>query len=145
MSTEQNKALVRQMVEEVFNRGNISLADKFLAPDFVEREELPPGIPRDREGVKQLTTMFRAAFPDFKATIDDIIAEGDKVVIRQTWSGTHKGEFMGIPPTGKSVSFGVIDIIRIAGGKFVEHWGQMDSMGLMQQLGAIPTPGQSGS
>jgi steroid delta-isomerase-like uncharacterized protein len=142
MSTEQNKVLVRQMVEEVFNRGNMSLADKFLAPDFVEREELPPGVPRGREGVKQLTAMFRSAFPDFKATIDDIIAEGDKVVIRQTWTGTHKGEFMGMPPTGKRMSIGVIDIIRIVGGKFVEHWGQMDSMGMMQQLGAIPAPGQ---
>ena len=138
MSTEQNKAIVRQMVEEIFNRGNMSRADEFLAPDFVEREELPPGIPRDREGVKQLTAMMRSAFPDFKATIDDIVAEGDKVVIRQTWSGTHKGEFMGVPPTGKSVSFGVIDILRIAGGKCVEHWGQMDNMGLMQQLGVIP-------
>lgn len=145
MSTEQNKAVVRQVVEEIFNRGNISRADELLSPDFVEREELPPGIPRDREGVKQLTIMMRSAFPDFKATIDDIVAEGDKVVVRQTWSGTHKGEFMGIPPTGKSVSFGVIDIIRIAGGKFVEHWGVMDSMGMMQQLGATPTPGQSGS
>jgi steroid delta-isomerase-like uncharacterized protein len=142
MSTEQNKVLVRQMVEEVFNRGNMSLADKFLAPDFVEREELPPGVPRGREGVKQLTAMFRSAFPDFKATIDDIIAEGDKVVIRQTWTGTHKGEFMGMPPTGKRMSIGVIDIIRIAEGKFVEHWGQMDSMGMMQQLGAMPAPGQ---
>ena len=137
MSTAQNKELVRQMVEKVFNQGNVSQADEFLAPDFAEREELPPGIPRDREGVKQLTTMMRSAFPDFKATIDDMIAEGDKVVIRQTWSGTHKGEFMGIPPTGKSVSFGVIDILRMAGGKCVEHWGQMDSMSLMQQLGAI--------
>ena len=138
MSTEQNKALFRQMVEEVFNRGNMSGVDEFLAPDFVEREELPPGLPRDREGVKQLTTMLRSAFPDFKATIDDIIAEGDKVVVRQTWSGTQKGEFMGIPPTGKSVSFGVIDIIRIAGGKCVEHWGIMDSMAMMQQLGVVP-------
>ena len=142
MSTEQNKALVRQMVEEIFNRGNMSLADEFLAPDFVEREELPPGIPRGREGFKQLTTIFRSAFPDFKVTIDDLVAEGDKVVIRATWSGTHEGEFMGVPPTGKSVSFGVIDIMRVDGGKFVEHWGQMDSMGMMQQLGAIPAPGQ---
>jgi steroid delta-isomerase-like uncharacterized protein len=142
MSAEQNKAVVRQMVEEVFNRGDTSLVDKFLAPDFVEHEELPPGIPRNREGVKQLTAMFRGAFPDFKATIDDLIAEGDKVVIRQTWSGTHKGEFMGIPPTGKRVSFGVIDIIRVAGDKCVEHWGQMDSMGMMQQLGAVPAPGK---
>ena len=144
MSTEQNKALVRRL-EEVFNRGNISLVDELFAPDFVEHEELPPGIPPGREAVKQLTTMFRSAFPDFKATIDDIVAEGDKVVIRQTWSGTHKGEFMGVPPTGKSVSFGVIDIVRIAGGKLVEHWGQMDMMSMMQQLGAIPTPGQGGS
>ena len=142
MSTEQNKALVRQLVEELFNRGNMSRADELLAPDFVEREELPPGIPRDREGVKQLTTMLRSAFPDFKATIDDIIAEGDKVVVRSTWSGTHKGEFMGIPPTGKRVSFGVFDIVRIAGGKVVEHWGQMDNMRMMQQLGVIPVPGE---
>ena len=140
MSTEQNKAIVRQMVEEIFNRGNISRLDEFMAPDFVEHEELPPGM-----DVKQMTMMLRSAFPDFKATIDDLIAEGDKVVIRQTWSGTQKGEFMGVPPTGKSVSFGVIDIIRVAGGKFVEHWGQMDSMGLMQQLGAIPGPGQGGN
>lgn len=145
MSTEQNKALVRKMIEEVFNRGNMSLADEILAPDFVEREELPPGMPPGREGVKLLTTMLRSAFPDFKATIDDIIAEGDKVVLRMTWSGTQKGEWMGVPPTGKSVSFGVIDIIRIAGGKFVEHWGQMDSMAMMQQLGAMPAPGQGES
>jgi predicted ester cyclase len=141
MSTEQNKALVRQMVDEVFNRGNVSLADEFLAPDFVEREELPPGVPRDREGVKLLTTLLRSAFPYFKATLEDIVAEGDRVVIRQTWSGTHQGEFMGVPPTGRTVSFGVIDILRVAGGKCQEHWGQMDTMSLMQQLGALPTPG----
>ena len=88
-----------------------------------------------------LATMLRSAFPDLKATIEDTIAEGDKVVIRMTWRGTHTGgEFMGIPATGKSVSIGVIDIIRISGGKAVEHWGQMDSMLMMQQLGAIPAP-----
>jgi steroid delta-isomerase-like uncharacterized protein len=145
MSTEQNKALARQVVEEIFNRGNISLADKLLAPDFVEHEELPPGMPSDREGVKLLTTMLRSAFPDFKATIGDIVAEGDKVVIRQTWSGTQKGDFMDVPATGKRVSFGVIDILRIAEGKVVEHWGLMDSMTMMQQLGAIPVPGQGRS
>jgi steroid delta-isomerase-like uncharacterized protein len=144
MSTEQNKAVVRQMVEEVFNRGNVGRSDEFVAPDFVEHEELPPGMPRDREGVKQLTALMLSAFPDFKATIDDMVAEGDKVVMRMTWRGTHKGEFMGVPPTGKRVSFEVIDIIRIAGGKFVEHWGLMDGMGLMQQLGAMPAPGEGG-
>lgn len=141
MSTEQNKALARQMVEQIFNQGNISQVDEFLAPNFVEHEELPPGIPAGREGVKELTAGFRNTFPDFKATIDDMVAEGDKVVIRMTWTGTQKGEFMGVPPTGKKVSFSVIDVIRIADGKFVEHWGLMDSMGLMQQLGAIPAAG----
>ena len=140
MSLEQNKALLNRFVEELFNRGNLSVVDELAAPDFVDREELPAGLPGNREGVKQLTAAFRRAFPDFKATIDDIIAEGDRVVVRSTWTGTQRGEFMGIPPTGKSISFGVIDIVRIAGGKVVEHWGQMDSMRMMQQLGAIPAP-----
>lgn len=140
MSKEQNKALLSRMIEEVFNQGKISLLDDFLAPGFVEHEELPPGIPSGREGVKQLFSLFRSAFPDLKVKIDDTIADGDKVVIRCTWSGTHKGEFMGIPPTGKSVSFGVIDIVRFADGKAVEHWGQMDSMRMMQQLGAVSRP-----
>jgi steroid delta-isomerase-like uncharacterized protein len=140
MSTEQNKALIGRFVEEIFNRGNLSMVDEVFASDFVDHEQLPPGIPNNREGVYVLTGMLRSAFPDFKATIDDIVAESDKVVIRMTWSGTHKGEFMGIPATGKRVSFGVIDIMRIAGGKLVEHWGQTDTMGMMQQLGAIPAP-----
>jgi steroid delta-isomerase-like uncharacterized protein len=140
MATEQDKALIGRFIEEIFNRGNMSAADEILAPNFVEHEVLPPGIPDGREGVIVMTSMLRSAFPDFKATIEDTLAEGDKVVIRMTWSGTHKGEFMGIPATGKRVSIGVIDIIRVAGGKLVEHWGQMDSMGLMQQIGAIPAP-----
>jgi steroid delta-isomerase-like uncharacterized protein len=140
MATEQDKALVRRFVEEIFNQGNMRLADEIVAPDFVEHEQLPPGIPNGREGVKAMTSMMRSAFPDFKATIEDILADGDKVVIRMTWSGSHKGEFMGIPATGKRVSIGVIDIIRVSNGKFVEHWGQMDAMGMMQQLGAIPAP-----
>jgi steroid delta-isomerase-like uncharacterized protein len=143
MTTEQNKALYRQFVEEVFNQGNVNAIDELVAPDFIEHEELPPGIPTDREGVKQLSIMLRSAFPDLKATIDDVLAEGDKVVARMTWTGTQKGEFMGIPPTGKSVSIGVIDIVRFAGNKFVEHWGLMDSAGMMQQLGAVPAPGMA--
>jgi len=138
MSVEQNKALFRRFIEEVFNKGNVSTIDEFLAPNFVEREVLPPGTPSGREGVKQLTMMFRTAFPDFNVSIDDMIAEGDKIVARTTWSGTQKGEFMGIPSSGKRVSFNVIDIIRISDGKGVEHWGVMDSSSLMQQIGAIP-------
>lgn len=145
MSTEQNKASVRQLVEELLNQGNMSVIDELFAPDFVEHEELPPGIPPGREAPKLLFTMLRSAFPDFKATIEHLIAEGDKVVLYMTWTGTQKGEFMGVPPTGKSISIGVIDIIRLAEGKYVEHWGIMDSMAMMQQLGAMPAPGASGS
>jgi len=140
MAAEQNKALIRRLIEELFNKGNTGIVGEIFAPDFVDHEQLPPGIPSGREGVKVLTTMMRSAFPDFKATIHDILADGDKVVIRMTWSGTQKGEWMGVPATGKRVSFGVIDIIRITNGKLVEHWGQMDSMSMMQQLGAIPAP-----
>jgi|RhiMetdeSRZDD1v2_1073273.scaffolds.fasta_scaffold97765_3 steroid delta-isomerase-like uncharacterized protein len=145
MSIEQNKALARQLVEEVLNRGDMSRADELLAADFIEHEELPPGVPTGREAPKQLTTMLRSAFPDFKATINDLIAEGDKVVIHMTWNGTQQGEFMGIPPTGKRISVGIFDILRIAEGQIVEHWGLMDRMAMMQQLGVIPAPGQGES
>ena len=138
MSVEENKVLFRRFAEEVFNKGNVSIIDEFLAPNFVEREALPPGTPSGRDGVKQLTLMFRTAFPDFNVSIDDMIAEGDKIVARTTWSGTQKGEFMGIPPSGKRVAFDVIDIIRILDGKGVEHWGVMDSSAMMQQLGVTP-------
>ena len=141
MTTEQNKALVRKLIEEVFNRGNMGVVEELFSPNFVESEELPPGTPAGKEGVKQMVVMLHSAFPDFKATVEDILAEGDKVVVRQTWSGTQKGEWMGVPPTGRHVSIGVIDIIQMVDGKFVEHWGQMDSMGMMVQLGAIPMPG----
>ena len=144
MSTEQNKALARQLVEELLNRGNMSAIDDLFAPDFVEHEELPPEIPPGREAPKLLFTMLRSAFPDFKATIEHLIAEGDMVVLHMTWTGTQKGEFMGVPPTGKSISIDVIDIIRIAEGQFVEHWGVMDQMAMMQQLGVIPAPGEGG-
>ena len=144
MSIEQNKALFRRMLEEVLSQGNISLIDELVAPDVVEHEALPPGVPAGREGVKLMFTMFRGAFPDLNATVDDIIAEDDKVAARSTWSGTHQGEFMGIPPTGKRVSFGVIDIFRVANGVVVEHWGQTDEMGMLQQLGVVPAPGEGG-
>src|SRR3972149_574102 len=137
MQTEQNKALFSRMVEEIFNRGNIGLVDEFLAPDFIEREELPPGVPTGREGVKQLTIMFRSAFPDFKATIDDMIAEGDKVVVRISWRGSHKGEFMGIPPTGKSVSGTVGGDERLSGLQVAEGQSTNRRSRQMQQLGSV--------
>jgi len=144
MSTEQNKALARRILEEIIDRGNMSLVDELIAPDWVVHPT-PPGLPPGREGLKLMVNMYHSAFPDMKTTIHDIIAEGDKVVVRMTHSATHKGEFMGMPPTGKSVSFEEIAIMRFAEGKNVDLWSQSDSMGLMQQLGAMPAPGASGS
>ncbi len=144
MSTEQNKALARRFIEETISQGNMSVADEVVALDYVGHPT-PPGVPAGREGLKQVVTMYRSAFPDLKTTIHDIIAEGDKVVLHMTHSATHKGEFMGIPPTGKSASFGEIAILCFTEGKIVEYWGQTDMMGMMQQLGIIPAPEQSGS
>jgi steroid delta-isomerase-like uncharacterized protein len=142
MTLDENKELVREMLEVMFNQGDVDGADEFMAPDFIEHEELPPGVPGGREGVKFLIGMMHAAFPDFKASIKDLIAEDDRIVIRMTWTGTHEGEFMGIPPTGNRISIGVYDILRIIDGMVVEHWGLMDNMAMMQQLGVMPAPGE---
>ena len=120
MSTEENKALVRRFVDEVQSAGNTDAIDEICSPEFVNHSA-PPGAPSNREGVKQLTAMFRQAFPDSYFTIEDIMAERDKVATRKTFHGTHQGEFMGIPPTGQQGSMGLIDIVRIANGRVVEH------------------------
>ena len=138
MSSEQNKALASRLVEEVLNQGNIRVIDEITSPDFVENEALPPGIPPGREAPKALFSMLFNGFPDFHATIEHLIAEGDTVVLHMTWTGTQQGEFMGIPPTGRRISVNVIDIIRIANGKLAEHWGIMDNATMMQQLGVMP-------
>ena len=142
MSAEENKALVRRFVDEVQSAGNIDLIDEICSPEFVNHSA-PPGIPADREGIKILTAMFRGAFPDSYFTVEDMVAEGDKVVTRKTFHGTHEGELMGIPPTGRRVSMGLIDIVRIADGRVVEHWSVGDNLGMMQQLGIIPQPGDT--
>ncbi len=114
MSTEDNKALVRRLYEEVFNRGNLPTVDELLATDYIDHTALP-GTSPGPEGLKQFISMFRAAFPDLHFTIEDMIAEGDTVVVRQTYRGTHKGDLMNIPPTGKQVTITSIDIGRFAG------------------------------
>ena len=139
MSAEKNKALVRHFVDEVQSAGNIDALDEICSPDFVNHSA-PPGVPSNCEGVKQLTAMFRQAFPDSYFTVEDMMAEGDKVATRKTFHGTHQGEFMGILPTGQQVSMGLIDIVRIADGRVVEHWSMGDNLGMMQQLGIVPRP-----
>jgi predicted ester cyclase len=142
MSTEVNKASVRRFYDEVFNKKNRAVIDEFIAPNHVDHAA-PPGMPAGLAGAKQLLGMYLTAFPDFHLTVEDMIAEGDRVVARFTMRGTQQGVFMDIPPTGKQVTVTAIDINRIAGGKSIEHWLEMDTLGLLQQLGVVPTPGQA--
>ena len=143
MATEQDKINYRRIPEEIFNQGKLELIDELFAPDYVDHAPPPPGMPPGIEGLKQLIGALHAAFPDFHYTIEDQFAEGDKHVGRMTGHGTHKGEFMGIPPTGKTVSWGEIHIGRMVDGKLVEHWSNQDQLGMMQQLGVVPGPEQS--
>lgn len=136
--SEENKAVVRrfnELVEEYWRTGDADAFDEVVAPDFVHHA---PGLPPDLEGMKQALPMFRTAFPDMRLTEEDVIAEGDKVADRVTVRGTHEGELMGIPATGKQVEFTETHIARIADGKVVERWGEWDVLGMMQQLGAVP-------
>ena len=139
MSVEENKALVRRFYEEVLNKKNLAAIDQVSAANYVDHSA-QPGTPPGIAGEKAWFTMLHAAFPDGKTTIEDIVADGDKVVVRGRMTGTHKGEFLGIPATGKKVEIRGIDMIRVQNGKSVEHWGQWDTMGLMQQLGVVPPP-----
>jgi predicted ester cyclase len=142
MSTEENKALVRRFYEEVLNQKNTAAIDQIFDPNFVDHA-LPPGLPGGIEGTKQFFGIVLTAFPDLHFTVEDMIAEGDKVVARHAGSGTQQGVFLGIPPTGKHVTVTGIDIMRITGGKFVEHWDAVDNLGLLQQLGVVPATGQA--
>jgi len=137
MSIEENKAIARRWMEEVWSKGNLAAIDELLAADFVFNYA-PPGVAPDREGYKQTVTILCAPFADIHSTIEDMVAEGDKVAVRWTWRGTHKGEFMGVAPTGKEVTITGISILRIVGGKLVEEWGEMNMLGMMQQLGVLP-------
>ncbi len=137
--SEENKAVVRRWVEEVQNQHRLEVVDEIFAPNLVNHDA-SGGLPSPQgvEGIRQFFAMIFAAFPDFRAVIHDQVAEGDKVVTRKTVSGTHQGEFMGIPPSDKPVTMTRIDIFRIADGKIVELWGQEDMLGMMQQLGVVP-------
>jgi steroid delta-isomerase-like uncharacterized protein len=136
--SEENKALVRREIEECWHRGNLMVVDEIYAANFVDHSPFP-GTTADREGIRQFIRIIREAFPDIKLTIEDLISESDKVVERVTATGTNKGEFMGIIPTGKQIAVPVITINRFAGGKIVERWSISDQLAMMQQLGAIPS------
>ncbi len=137
---EQNKELVRRLIEDGFSKGGLSVVDELVAPDCQEHQFFPPGHPRGRDGVKAIISDLHRLFADFSMTIEEMVAEGDKVWLRATGSGTHQAEFFGAPPTGKHITVPVIDIFRFENGQMVEHWGVSDRFHLMAQLGLLPHP-----
>ncbi|HKP54406.1 MAG TPA: ester cyclase [Chloroflexia bacterium] len=133
MSLEENKALVHRLVNNVANEGRYEELEELLVADYVEHNA-PPGIPPGREAFKQMTLIFRNAFPDWHFTVEDTIAEGDRVAIRGMGRGTHQGAFLGIPPTGKQITMQAMHLFHVRDGKIVARWAQADIMGLLQQL-----------
>lgn len=138
MSLDENKALARSWNEEIWSKGNLSVLDEFLAPNFVFNYA-PPGMVPNKEAYKLAVNMYHSACPDMYYEIEDIIGEGDKVAVRWVGRGTQNGEIMGIAPTGKSVTVTGISILQIVEGKIVKEWTEMDTMGVLQQLGAFPS------
>lgn len=142
--SEENKDLARRFMEEAYNKGNVDFIDEVVASDYVAHDpNSPEGTGGGADGAKQFVETYRSAFPDLRMTIEDLIAEGDKVVVRWTARGTHQGELMGIPPSGNRVEVTGISVDRIEGGKFVEGWSSYDALGMMQQIGAVPMAEQT--
>jgi steroid delta-isomerase-like uncharacterized protein len=142
VSEEDNKAVIRRWIEAYNNRDMQAEAD-VLDPGFVAHVPAAPGPLEGLEAWRKFTAAFVEAFPDLRLTVEDILSEGDKVAARVVFHGTHRGEFQGIAPTGKEVAFSSIEVNRVVGGKVEEHWVELDLLGLMQQLGAIPEPEHS--
>jgi len=137
MSVEENKALILRLYDEVFGRWDLAVVDELIAPEFVAHE-MPPGTPKGPEGFREYYRWLRSSFPDLRYTADDIIAEGDRVAVRSTWTGTHTGHFMGIAPSGKHTTVQGIAVYRVAGGRCIERWVEFDMTSLLKQLGEMP-------
>jgi steroid delta-isomerase-like uncharacterized protein len=134
---EDNKTIVRRYYAEVLTMGNLAVIDELVSSTYTGHDPEAPDA-QGTEGLKQRVTRMRTAFPDLQVTVEDMVAEGDKVATRFTLQGTHKGEFRGIAPTGKHVTWTATSIIRLEDGKFVEGWANADGLGRMRQLGALP-------
>src|SRR6266852_106383 len=141
--SEQNKAIVRRLFEELWNKGNLSLADQLFSPNYTHHDASTPDVGRGPESEKKRATLYRTAFPDLRLTIEDIVAEGETVMARWSCRGTHKGDLSGIAPTGKQINISGVSIARFANGKMAEGWVNWDALGLMQQLGAVPELGKA--
>jgi steroid delta-isomerase-like uncharacterized protein len=136
--SENNKAVVRRLIEEVWNKGNLSLVDELLTPNYQHHDLSTPEFGRGPESERKRATLYRNAFPDLRLTIEDIIAEGETVMARWSCRATHKGDLRGIAPTGKQINLSGITVARLANGKLAEGYVNWDALGLMQQLGVVP-------
>lgn len=136
-TTERNKAMVRDLIDGLFTKGDLGAVDTYLAEDFVNHDP-PFGVSPDREGMRVAAAMMREAFPDWHSDLHQLVAEGDIVVERFTARGTQQGEVMGVPPTGKTVSLPGINIFRLRDGMVVERWGRLDELGFLRQIGRVP-------
>lgn len=136
MPAEENKAVIRRAYEELWNGRNVDVVDEIVAEDFLNHAA-PPGRQRGRQGLKDVVRMFEAAFPDFRYEVEDAISEGEKIAVRDVFTGTHRGDFMGIPATGNRVTMQAIHIYRFSAGRLAEHWVARDDLGMMRQLGAL--------
>lgn len=139
MSAVQGKSIIRRVLDEAFNQGNLAIVDQLVAPNGISHH-LSWGMPANRMGLKQLIVMFRTAFPDLLCTIEDEIIQGDKVAVHWTMRGTHKGLFLGNSPTSKSISVKGLIYVRIENGQIIENWMLVDQMGMLQQIGLVPPP-----
>lgn len=138
--SEAAKAVVRRNTEEVQGKGNFQVFDELFADDFVDHTT-QPGTSPDKGGVRKLYTYLREAFPDFHAEIHWQLADGDRVTTFKTYYGTHQGTFLGVPPTGRTIHFETVDVMRVQDGKITDHWGVGNLLSLMQQIGGWTPPG----
>lgn len=141
--SEENKSLAARMPLEVFGQGKFDVVDEVLAPDFIDHNTPIPGLPPGRDGVKAFAAVIRKAFPDLHNTINRVVAEDDLVVLHVTSSATMQGEFAGMPPSGKQATWEAVHIERVRDGRIVEHWTVQDQLGMLQQLGFLPAPGDA--
>jgi steroid delta-isomerase-like uncharacterized protein len=140
--SEQNKTNVRRLFEEVWNKGQVAVADELIAPSYTHHDSSTPDTGRGPESEKKRATLYRQAFPDIRFTIEDLLAEGETIVARWSCRGTHKGELDGMAPTGKQFKITGISIARFTNGKMFEGYVNWDALSLMQQLGVVPELGR---
>jgi steroid delta-isomerase-like uncharacterized protein len=141
--SEQNKTVVRRLFDELWNKGNLQVADEIFAPNYQHHDASTPDLGKGPEGEKKRVNLYRTAFHDFRLTMEDLVVEGENVVTRWSCRGVHKGELNGIAPTGKQFAITGVTITRFSNGKIVEGFVNWDALGLLRQLGVVPEPTKS--